>query len=46
MPSTDMAYTYADISKARRLLDYDPVVSVKEGIAALLDWYEQEMTNV
>ena len=39
MPAADMSNTYADISKARELLDYRPVVSVPEGIDALLDWY-------
>src|SRR5438132_5509172 len=39
MPDTDMAYTYADISKARRLLGYDPHTSVAEGVARFWDWY-------
>jgi len=40
MPAADVAYTYADISKARALLDYDPRVSVEEGIARLWRWYQ------
>ena len=39
MPDTDMAYTYADISKARRLLGYDPHISVAEGVTRFWDWY-------
>jgi len=31
MPDADIPYTYADISKARWLLDYNPTVSVREG---------------
>lgn len=40
MPDADMAYTYADISKARRLLGYNPTVSVSEGITKLWQWYQ------
>lgn len=31
--------TNADISKARKLLGYDPKVSVEEGMKSFLDWY-------
>jgi len=40
MPAADVAYTYADISKARALLGYAPGVSVEEGIARLWRWYQ------
>ncbi len=39
MPDTDIAYTYADIAKARRLLEYDPRVSVPEGVTRFWEWY-------
>ena len=39
MPDTDMISTHADISKARRLLDYRPTTSVPEGVRRLWDWY-------
>jgi UDP-glucuronate 4-epimerase len=39
MQSADVAYTYADITKARRLLGYDPKVSVEEGVACFWEWY-------
>jgi len=39
MPKADISYTYADVSKARRLPGYDPRVSVKEGVARFWDWY-------
>ncbi len=42
MPETDIPYTYADISRARRLLDYHPVISVEEGVARFLEWYLQK----
>ncbi len=41
MPETDIPYTYADISKARRLLGYNPTISVQDGVARFLEWYEQ-----
>jgi UDP-glucuronate 4-epimerase len=41
MPEADIPYTYADISKARRLLDYNPVISVREGVTRFLEWYER-----
>jgi UDP-glucuronate 4-epimerase len=41
MPSADMERTYADIGKARNLLDYDPRVSVQEGVSRFWDWYRQ-----
>jgi UDP-glucuronate 4-epimerase len=39
MPSTDIAYTFADISKARQLLDYEPHVSIDEGVVRFWEWY-------
>jgi UDP-glucuronate 4-epimerase len=39
MMEADVAYTYADISKARALLGYAPVVSVKEGVQRFYEWY-------
>jgi len=40
-PDTDILSTHADTTKAERLLGYRPVVSVPEGVARFLDWYEQ-----
>ncbi|MFZ5892915.1 MAG: SDR family NAD(P)-dependent oxidoreductase [Myxococcota bacterium] len=39
MMDADVAYTYADVSKARKLLGYDPKVSVQEGVKEFYDWY-------
>jgi UDP-glucuronate 4-epimerase len=41
MPDTDMARTYADVSKAQRLLGYQPNVSVRTGVERFWKWYEQ-----
>ncbi len=39
MMDADISYTYADISKARKLLDYEPQVSVEEGVRRFYEWY-------
>lgn len=41
MMDADVPYTYADVSKATRLLGYDPKVSVREGIELFWHWYRQ-----
>jgi len=35
----DMPLTYADISKARKLLGYSPTTSISQGIPKFIDWY-------
>ncbi len=35
----DVPLTYADISKARTLLSYNPTTKIKEGIPKFVDWY-------
>jgi UDP-glucuronate 4-epimerase len=37
--TADFVRNQADISKARRLLDYNPQVSVPEGVKAFWEWY-------
>jgi UDP-glucuronate 4-epimerase len=37
-PSSEPLITYADVSKAARLLDYKPKVNVAEGLANFIDW--------
>jgi nucleoside-diphosphate-sugar epimerase len=32
--------TYADISKAQRAIEYNPQVSLKEGIQKFVNWYK------
>lgn len=38
----DVFITHANISKARKLLDYDPRVSIEEGIRAFVEWYKTQ----
>ncbi len=40
MQDADVAYTNADITKARTLLGYEPTIRVDEGIARFWDWYQ------
>jgi UDP-glucuronate 4-epimerase len=42
LPPTDPPVTYADISKARRLLGYDPTTGVQDGMREFVRWYERE----
>ena len=44
-PDTDMISTHADISKARRLLGYEPTTSVPEGVERLWAWYQAAILN-
>jgi UDP-glucuronate 4-epimerase len=37
----DVPITYADISKARRLLDYNPKVEIEEGIDRFIRWFKE-----
>ena len=42
-PASEPPITFADISKARRLLDYAPQTSVDEGMERFWEWYQEEM---
>jgi UDP-glucuronate 4-epimerase len=37
----DVPATFADISKSRRLLDYDPKVRIEEGVEKFVEWYRE-----
>jgi UDP-glucuronate 4-epimerase len=39
LPDTEPLITYADSSKAARLLDYSPRVSIADGLAQFYEWY-------
>jgi UDP-glucuronate 4-epimerase len=39
----DVECTYADLSKAGRLLGYAPKISIEEGISRFVDWYRREV---
>ncbi|HYY93774.1 MAG TPA: GDP-mannose 4,6-dehydratase [Pyrinomonadaceae bacterium] len=39
----DVPQTFADISKARRLLGYDPQTPIEEGIRRFVEWFRHEV---
>ena len=39
---TDIRHGYADISKAKRMLGFQPKVSIKEGLKKLVNWYAKQ----
>ena len=41
MQAGDVPITYADISKARSLLGYQPATSLAEGLKAFIEWSER-----
>jgi UDP-N-acetylglucosamine 4-epimerase len=43
--SGDVRHSLADISKAKNLLDYNPRVSVEEGIKKTFSWYQSKLKN-
>ena len=38
-PATDVMATWANISRARELLGWEPQVDLTEGVASVVDWY-------
>jgi UDP-glucuronate 4-epimerase len=43
VPPGDVERTFADVSRARRLLRYEPRVGLEEGLRRFVDWYRREM---
>ena len=37
--SGDIKHSYADMTRIRRLLQFDPKISLKNGLAELVRWY-------
>lgn len=42
--SEDMPFTHADISKARRLLGYEPQVDIEDGVRRYYDWLRESLS--
>ena len=45
-PPAYMLETYADISKARKLLSFEPRVSIREGAERFWQWYQAEQQGL
>jgi UDP-glucuronate 4-epimerase len=41
----DVSVTYADITKAKRMLKYQPGVKMEEGIKRFVDWYKKNRST-
>ncbi len=41
----DVRHSLADISKARRLLHYQPTHTIREGLSVAMDWYVRDLTG-
>ena len=41
LPPTEPIITYADVSKAARLLNYQPKTSIEEGLAKFYEWWQR-----
>jgi len=41
----DVDITFADISKAKKLLDYEPKIKIEEGIKIFVDWFMEEKSQ-
>lgn len=44
MPKGDVPITYADITKAKKLLDYNPKTPIEKGIEKFIEWYKRNKT--
>jgi UDP-glucuronate 4-epimerase len=40
MPAADMEYTYANVDRAKELLDYAPTITVEQGVREFWLWYQ------
>ncbi len=38
---SDIKHSYADISKAKKILGYKPKITLKEGLKKLIEWYKK-----
>ncbi|MCA1590805.1 MAG: GDP-mannose 4,6-dehydratase [Acidobacteria bacterium] len=45
MQPGDVPITYADISKSRELLNYNPTTRIEEGIPKFVEWFSQSRTE-
>ena len=45
LPESDPPVTFADISKTRRMLGYEPLTSAREGMSRFMEWYRSEVSN-
>jgi nucleoside-diphosphate-sugar epimerase len=42
----DIRYSYADISKARKMIGFEPKYSLKEGLEKTISWFKNSQKNI
>jgi UDP-glucuronate 4-epimerase len=45
MQPGDVPQTFADITKARRLLSYDPRTQIEVGVRKFIEWFRTQMSD-
>ncbi len=45
VPATEVPITYADITKARKMLGYDPQTKFEDGMKIFINWYQLNKQN-
>ncbi|MBC8345103.1 MAG: GDP-mannose 4,6-dehydratase [Candidatus Marinimicrobia bacterium] len=45
LPAGDVIQTFSDISRAKSRLDYEPHVSIDDGISQFIEWYDDMVTS-
>ena len=45
LPPTDLPVTFADTTKANRMLGYSPRISIQEGLSQFWNWYKAHISN-
>ena len=45
LPPTDLPVTFADTTKANRMLGYSPRISIQEGLSQFWNWYKANISN-
>lgn len=45
VPPTEVPFTYADISKAQKMLGFEPKTKIEEGMKKFIEWYQENKQN-
>ena len=45
LPAGDVIQTFADVSRAKSRLDYEPQVSIDDGIYQFIEWFDKMVTS-
>jgi UDP-glucuronate 4-epimerase len=45
MPPGDVPITFADITKSRKLLGFEPKITIEEGIPKFVEWFRDKITE-